>query len=221
MFSTGEHQSAFKNSRRTVESWAQIKMPLAFCARAQPMSAELATRSARAFLPFLPNSDLEGDNKRGSERAPGASRATGSRPQVSTHVHSTALHLTSSDRLQGVGLRLNPSCKWQDLWFEAVHGRWPTFLGVLFALWFGHVWCVNVCRCVRTSLASWPGVFTVSALWSSCARADTGFGRLCLISVRLEQCAGFKSVTSKRKLSTERGMTCRGTVWTSGACLRS
>ncbi|KAK2825267.1 hypothetical protein Q7C36_019194 [Tachysurus vachellii] len=29
------------------------------------MSAELAGQSARAFLPFLPNSDLEGDNKRG------------------------------------------------------------------------------------------------------------------------------------------------------------
>ncbi|KAF4078213.1 hypothetical protein AMELA_G00196700 [Ameiurus melas] len=57
-------------------------MPLAFCARAQPMSAELAGRRARAFLPFLPNSDLEGDNKRGSERAPGASRATESLLQV-------------------------------------------------------------------------------------------------------------------------------------------
>lgn len=98
MFTTGEHQSAFKNSRRTVKSWAQIKMPLAFCARAQPMSAELATRSARAFLPFLPNSDLEGDNKRGSERAPKASRATGSLPQVSTHVLSTAQVLISADR---------------------------------------------------------------------------------------------------------------------------
>ncbi|KAF5903472.1 Myosin-7 [Clarias magur] len=46
------------------------------------MSAELAGQSARAFLRFLPNSDLEGDNKRGSEHAPGASRATASLPQV-------------------------------------------------------------------------------------------------------------------------------------------
>ncbi|GAA6078316.1 uncharacterized [Tachysurus ichikawai] len=44
---------------RNPNSQKEIEMPLAFCARAQPMSAELVGQSARAFLPFLPNSDLE------------------------------------------------------------------------------------------------------------------------------------------------------------------
>lgn len=132
-------------------------MPLAFCARAQPMSAELTGQSARAFLPFLPNSDLEGDNKRGSERAPGASRATESLSQVSTHVHSTA--------------QLAPDGLWQTeemcFWDSNVHINYNIFILRLFLR--GDVLSavlyllsdLDMCAGVWGRVLR-PGVFTVS-----------------------------------------------------------
>ncbi|MCI4387456.1 hypothetical protein PGIGA_G00074220 [Pangasianodon gigas] len=91
------------------------------------MSAELAGQSARAFLPFLPNSDLEGDNKRGSERAPGASRATGSLLQVCVRTSPAArsvyctqgldgkMHVWIPDQMEASTWRLKQS-RWMERW---------------------------------------------------------------------------------------------------------
>lgn len=167
MFSTGEHQWAFKNSRRTVESWAQIKMPHSQWARSWRVS-------------FLPNSDLEGDNKRGSERAPGASRAT-ERAFHRSVLMCTPLRkvLMSSDRLKKCVLILK---RFMSFLFKAVHKRRHTFRNDIYLpdLDMCAVKCVQVCK----DKSCGPEYSLGPALWS-----NLGLCRRTAWTVLSHQCA--------------------------------